>query len=251
MYMMLRFRLSQKHRPNADLPTKLHAVAGLVHKMVNCIRSAVDSHHLDRLALPYWLANASELLYFLKQDVHLSQSTSSYASQELLADCVQLTFKYLVNIMQQQLDLVLAAFFDPSDHVEDVEAGGDEARPTLRHVLHVLNETMNLLRGCRVNAALTIQLFSQLFHYISMWLFNRLVTDQRSGLCSKYWGAKLTRRLAKVQAWAEKQGLELAADCHLSRIVQAAFLLQASKHDAQDLSLISSSCYALNSLQVC
>ena len=142
------------------------------------------------------------------------------------------------------------AFFDPSDHVEDLEACGDESRPTLKHILQVLNETMNLLRGSRVNAALTIQLFSQLFHYISMWLFNKLVKDQRSGLCSKYWGAKLTRRLHRIQAWAEKQGLELAADCHLSRIIQAAFLLQASKHDAQDLSLISSSCSALNSLQV-
>lgn len=176
--------------------------------------------------------------------MHLSQI--SYDAQELLADCVQITFKYMVNIMQQLLDFVLVAFYDPSDHVEDlgapevstadIESGA--TRPTLKQVIQVLNETMHLLRGSRVNAALTIQLFSQLFHYISMWLFNKLVKDQRSGLCSKYWGGKLTRRLHKIQHWAEKQGLELAADCHLSRIIQAAFFLQASKHDAQDLSLI-------------
>lgn len=82
---------------------------------------------------------------------------------------------------------------------------------------------MSLLRRCRVNAALTIQLFSQLFHFINMWLFNRLVTDPESGLCSHYWGAIIRQQLGHVEAWAEKQGLELAADCHLSRIVQVSW----------------------------
>ena len=43
-----------------------------------------------------------------------------------------------------------------------------------------------------------------------MWLFNRLVTDPESGLCSHYWGAILRQQLGHVEAWAEKQGLELA-----------------------------------------
>lgn len=87
-------------------------------------------------------------------------------------------------------------------------------------VLHTLTGAMSLLRRCRVNAALTIQLFSQLFHFINMWLFNKLVTDNDSGLCCHYWGAILRQQLSHIEAWAEKQGLELAADCHLSRIVQ-------------------------------
>lgn len=87
-------------------------------------------------------------------------------------------------------------------------------------VLHTLTGAMSLLRRCRVNAALTIQLFSQLFHFINMWLFNRLVTAPDSGLCSHYWGAIVRQQLGHIEAWAEKQGLELAADCHLSRIVQ-------------------------------
>lgn len=124
-------------------------------------------------------------------------------------------------------------------------------RATLKSVLQSLNETMYLMRSSRVNAALTIQIFSQLFHYISTWLFNRLVSkDQRSGLCSRYWGEKLIGRLSKLQTWAEKQGLELAADCHLQRIIQAAYLLHAPKHDIRQLSGISSNCFALNSAQI-
>ena len=87
-------------------------------------------------------------------------------------------------------------------------------------VLQVLSSAMSLLRRCRVNAALTIQLFSQLFHFINMWLFNTLVLDPRLGLCTRAWGHRWKRRLGRIEVWAEKQGLELAADCHLARIIQ-------------------------------
>ena len=87
-------------------------------------------------------------------------------------------------------------------------------------ILDTLSSAMNLLRRCRVNAALTIQLFSQLFHFINMWVFNIVVTETRLQLCTRAWGIRLKRRLGRVEAWAEKQGLELAADCHLCRIIQ-------------------------------
>lgn len=87
-------------------------------------------------------------------------------------------------------------------------------------VLYILSSAMSLLRRCRVNAALTIQLFSQLFHYINMWIFNRIVLEPELNLCTLLWGHRLRMRLSFVEAWAHRQGLELAADCHLARIVQ-------------------------------
>ena len=75
--------------------------------------------------------------------------------------------------------------------------------------------------------------------------------------------------------WAEKQGLELAADCHLARVTQAAHLLQvllqlgfvhlqdlflqdffntvfaqARKATAEDIASLSSTCFKLNSVQL-
>lgn len=41
------------------------------------------------------------------------------------------------------------------------------------------------------------------------------------GTVSARWGAALSARLALLAAWAERQGLELAADCHLARTHQA------------------------------
>jgi afadin len=39
--------------------------------------------------------------------------------------------------------------------------------------------------------------------------------------CTHKWGLRLKKRLSRIESWAEKQGLELAADCHLARVVQA------------------------------
>lgn len=86
--------------------------------------------------------------------------------------------------------------------------------------IDVLNSCMALLRHCRLNAALTIQLFSQLFHFINMYLFNWLVSIEGASYCSRSWGYRLGTRLQCIQQWAEKQGLELAAECHLDRIAQ-------------------------------
>lgn len=74
-------------------------------------------------------------------------------------------------------------------------------------ILHMLSSAMSLLRRCRVNAALTIQLFSQLFHSINMWLFNKLVanTPAAQALCCRQWGIRFRTRLAMVETWAEKQ----------------------------------------------
>ena len=78
-----------------------------------------------------------------------------------------------------------------------------------------------------MNAALTIQLFSQLFHFINMYLFNIVMKEPE--LRCKGWGTRIRLRLSRVEAWAEKQGLELAAECHLARVTQAMNLLKGSK----------------------
>lgn len=94
-------------------------------------------------------------------------------------------------------------------------------------MLGVLASAMALLRRYRVNVALTVQLFSHLFHYINVWAFNTLIASN-TNYCSRLWGHRLKSRLAQIEAWAERQGLEISTDTHLARIVQAAHLLQVN-----------------------
>ncbi|XP_062293726.1 afadin [Scomber scombrus] len=248
LYMACRFVLSPTYRPDTSPSERTHKVIAIVNKMVSMMEGVIqeipegDQKQKNIAgALAFWMANASELLNFIKQDRDLSRVTLD--AQDLLAHLVQMAFKYLVHCLQADLNNYMAAFLDdPEEH--------NPQRPKIEDVLHTLTGAMSLLRRCRVNAALTIQLFSQLFHFINMWLFNKLVTDSESGLCCHYWGAILRQQLSHIEAWAEKQGLELAADCHLSRIVQATTLLTMDKYSMQDVQNIHNTCFKLNSLQL-
>uniref|UniRef100_H2ZJQ2 Afadin n=1 Tax=Ciona savignyi TaxID=51511 RepID=H2ZJQ2_CIOSA len=190
--------------------------------------------------LAFWMAN-SEILNFMRQDVELSPIT--VAAQDKFAKSVQLAFRLVCKVVQSIL-------FDNRNTVIDSQCVSGHG--LIYDILHMLSSAMTLLRRCRVNAALTIQLFSQLFHSINMWLFNRLVGNDQDarGLCCREWGIRIRTRLAMIETWAEKQGLELAADCHLARITQATHLLQAPKHSADDIAAISGTCFKLNSLQL-
>ncbi|XP_056675004.1 afadin isoform X4 [Monodelphis domestica] len=248
LYMACRYVLSNQYRPEISPAERTHKVIAIVNKMVNMMEGVIQEvDQVDQKqkniagALAFWMANASELLNFIKQDRDLSRITLD--AQDILAHLVQMAFKYLVHCLQSELNNYMPAFLDDPEE-------NSLQRPKIDDVLHTLTGAMSLLRRCRVNAALTIQLFSQLFHFINMWLFNRLVTDPDSGLCSHYWGAIIRQQLGHIEAWAEKQGLELAADCHLSRIVQATTLLTMDKYSPEDIPNINSTCFKLNSLQL-
>uniref|UniRef100_A0A8C3WJH1 Afadin n=1 Tax=Catagonus wagneri TaxID=51154 RepID=A0A8C3WJH1_9CETA len=248
LYMACRYVLSGQHRPDASPVERTHRAVAIINKMVSMMDSVIQE--VDQVAekqkniagaLAFWMANASELLNFIKQDRDLSRITLD--AQDVLAHLVQMAFKYLVHCLQSELNNYMPAFLDDPEE-------NSLQRPKIEDVLHTLTGAMALLRRCRVNAALTIQLFSQLFHFVNMWLFNRLLTDPESGLCSHYWGAIVRQQLGHVEAWAEKQGLELAADCHLSRVVQATTLLTMDKYAPEDAPNINSTCFKLNSLQL-
>ncbi|XP_053770297.1 afadin isoform X10 [Desmodus rotundus] len=248
LYMACRYVLSSQYRPDLSPAERTHKVVAIVNKMVSMMEGVIQEvDQVDQKqkniagALAFWMANASELLNFIKQDRDLSRLTLD--AQDVLAHLVQMAFKYLVHCLQSELSNYMPAFLDDPEE-------NSLQRPKIDDVLHTLTGAMALLRRCRVNAALTIQLFSQLFHFLNMWLFNRLVTDPESGLCSHYWGAIIRQQLGHVEAWAEKQGLELAADCHLSRIVQATTLLTMDKYAPDDIPNINSTCFKLNSLQL-
>uniref|UniRef100_A0A673ZDR8 Afadin, adherens junction formation factor n=1 Tax=Salmo trutta TaxID=8032 RepID=A0A673ZDR8_SALTR len=241
LYMTCRYVMSSHYRPDIGPSERTHKVIAIVNKMVSMMEGVIQKQKNIAGSLAFWMANASELLNFIKQDKDLSRITLD--AQDVLAHLVQMAFKYLVQCLQSDLSNYMPAFLDDPEEQ-------NPQRPKIEDVLHTLTGAMSLLRRCRVNAALTIQLFSQLFHFINMWLFNKLVMEADSGLCSHYWGAILRQQLSHIEAWAEKQGLELAADCHLSRIVQATTLLTMDKYSMQDVQNIHNTCFKLNSLQL-
>jgi afadin len=224
-----RFRSGMTDRPSSHL-------SALTTKVVREIYRRIEENQKYAGALAFWMANSSELLNFLTRDRGLYSHTLE--AQDHLADCVQMAFAYLVNCLQEDLNQAMPAFLKVTPDIADAQD----------NVVEILTSIIAMLLTTNVNAALTIQLFSQMFHFINVWLFNRLVRERQ--LCTREWGRRLRHRLSRIEVWSEKQGLELAAECHLGRIIQSAHLLELPKRSADDITVICSSCYKLNSLQL-
>ncbi|PWA29591.1 hypothetical protein CCH79_00007950 [Gambusia affinis] len=212
LYAASRFALRRRRSGGSPSSASTHPVTSITNRMATMMGKR---NQAVAGVLAFWLANSSELLNFLKNDKDLGPFTK-----------------------QSQLDL--------SHQVHNAYS------LLLQMVLDTFMNAMSLLRRCCVNPALTIQLFSQLFHFISAWLFNQLMAPEPGtpGLRSHYWGATLRQRLTPMEAWAERQGLELAADCHLGHITQATTLLTMNKYSPSDAKNIQTSCFKLNSLQL-
>ncbi|XP_005190698.1 afadin isoform X2 [Musca domestica] len=236
LYLCARYRASTHYRPELQPTERAHKLTIFLHHVANLIYNVVQEQYTDPRILAFWMANSSEFLHFLKSDRHIS--AFSVQAQEVLAESVQTAFRNLVNCFRVELSQTLNQFL--SETIDHDSAAG--------LVLTVLGSAMALLRRCRVNAALTIQLFSQLFHYINVICFNTIVAN--SHMCTGEWGKVMTERLQLLELWAERQGLELAADCHLAKINQCAQFLQAPKTSVEEIQQLACSCFRLNSLQM-
>ncbi|XP_015600405.1 afadin isoform X4 [Cephus cinctus] len=235
LYLAARYRASTHYRPELQPTERAHRLTVMLANVATMIQRVIQERYMDASSLALWLANGSELLHMLKSDRHVG--AFSTRAQDILADAVHTAFASLVRCVSLELAPAMSQFMADADEPAK-EAG----------VLQIFSNTMALLRRCRVNAALTIQLFSHLFHAINATAFNALVSN--GNLCVRWFGRRLKIRLNALETWAERQGLELASQCHLATIMQATHLLQAPKYNADELATLSSTCYKLNSLQV-
>ncbi|XP_029161608.1 uncharacterized protein LOC114933276 isoform X3 [Nylanderia fulva] len=235
LYLAARYRASTHYRPELQPTERAHRLTVMLANVATMIQRVIQDRCMNTSSLAFWLANGSELLHMLKSDRHVG--AFSTRAQDILADAVHTAFGSLVRCVTQELKPAMTQFMADADEPAK-EAG----------VLQIFSNTMALLRRCRVNAALTIQLFSHLFHAINATAFNTLVSN--GNLCVRWFGRRLKARLNALETWAERQGLELASQCHLATIMQATHLLQAPKYNAEELATLSSTCFKLNSLQV-
>ncbi|CAF0829403.1 unnamed protein product [Rotaria sp. Silwood1] len=279
LYMALRHRLSPYGKSSVSFMQRLEGVVSLLHCIEDMINKKIEECQEHGGYLAYWLANTSEFVYFLKHDRDLSKI--SHDIQIRLIESIQRLFYYLINCLKNELDKYLIAFTNPQDDNEHdihiilnnpkvleennltnlkfsdirwitIDRNTNQYhQSTLNDILATFSSIMNLLRKCRVNVALTIQIFSQIFHYINTWLFNRIVCCPDLKLCSYVWGEKLLFRLKSIHNWAEKQGLELASECHLIKVNQLCQLLKSSKSDVHDVQqLLLNKTFKINSIQI-
>lgn len=186
------------------------------------------------------MANVSELLQFFKRDSDLALLSGDYETP--LVKLIQQCFKHFCQCVLRELCLWLPALLDASPEADSEDAyisHDDEScdmepdiihigrsavqqqynsHPTIGRILMTLSSTMSLLKHHHVNPGLNIQIFSILFRAICVTVFNQLVGTP--GYCHQAWGKRLRGRLARIESWAERQGLERTTSSQLSLVVQ-------------------------------
>ncbi|CAH8860928.1 unnamed protein product [Trichobilharzia szidati] len=248
--------------------------------------------------LTYWLGNSSELLHFFKNDIDLcssnrskgwdqkndrsqtdglpASSSSSMVCRDalhILAETVDHCFYYLRSVMTGILQPWLMCLTYPGDldlqddillddkPIDPTESWNKHKEPvSMQIILQYFTYLMQQLRKSRVNAALTFQLYSQLFHLIGAHIFNTVLIDTEAKprnvlsdgnlWLTRLGASRLNRRLDRIKRWAHKQGLELAVECRLQRCTQACQLIMANRTNLDEFYQHCISLISLNSIQL-
>ncbi|XP_026807778.1 afadin isoform X1 [Rhopalosiphum maidis] len=240
LYLLARYRASTSYRPDVTPMERANRLSLTFAKVATILYTMIQGKQNDLTLLSFWLAIVTELRQFLHSDRHLSNFLTE--TIEMLHDTQQAAMRFIVECILEELMSVLPDLFADN-------ADADNEHLPANSIVSKLGTMMTTLREGRVNASLTIQVYNQVFRFINAWAFNRLITADTS-YYTRAWGARLKSRIGRLQAWAERQGLEVSADCQLALISQAADLLHAPKYTGEDLASITSTCFKLNSLQL-
>ncbi|KAI8428650.1 hypothetical protein MSG28_007380 [Choristoneura fumiferana] len=82
LYLCARYRASTHYRPELTPTERAHKLTAFLHHVATLIHATVQERCTDSAAQAFWMANASELLHFLKCDRHISSFSTQ--AQELL-----------------------------------------------------------------------------------------------------------------------------------------------------------------------
>lgn len=124
----------------------------------------------------FWVANASELLHAGRADACLARAVGP----ALLAELAQLVHNMHVLHADACRARLLSAGIRPAvahwmqQHAAAVPVHA--AQQASASLVAALDDCLRAARWALLNPALTIQLFSQLFHFISATIFNWMVT---------------------------------------------------------------------------
>ena len=185
----------------------------------------LQNHREHAEHLTYWLANISELVYFLEHDRDLSPNTSQI--QMRLTKQIQRTFYYLINHLENQIDRHLIIWTNFRRNSSQIQSNDN--------LFEFLSLIIELFRKSRLNPQITLAIFARLFYYINTFLFNRIVCQPELRLCSRGSGDLIAYQLRLLDRWALEQGLEFLSQRYLEKIRQLCRVLQSKKSDQKDV----------------
>lgn len=236
--------------------------------------------------LAFWIANLSQLLYYLKKDTGLVVATAEHQLE--ISELVSETYSFLIMDSEKRLDRILEPAmleFQQIDGLETIDFADDwhrffrrnrvssssspsspnrrsfgsvdnssppPVRPPLspESIISLLTSILYVLQSYDVHPVIVIQAIAQLFHFMSCEIFNSILLNKKY-LCRSR-ALQIRMNLTVVEEWIREHRLPNSLSGYFNPIVQLVQLLQCVSQltDLMDFITTVKSFDLLNPMQV-
>ncbi|KAI9362386.1 DIL domain-containing protein [Pilaira anomala] len=257
----------------------------LISKAVSRINTVVKTNSQDVHIMAFWIANLSQLLYYLKKDVGLVVATAEYQLE--ISELISETYTLLVTDSEKRMDRILEPAmieYEQLGGLEVVEFADDwhrffrrnrfstssnrrsvgqttttsvelpvqQTRSTLtpQSVTSLLTSILYVLQSYDVHPVIVIQCMAQLFHFLSCEIFNRILTNKKYLCRSK--ALQIRMNLTVMEEWVREHHLPSTLAAYFNPVVQLVQLLQcvSQLQDLMDFISTTKSFDLLNPMQI-
>lgn len=190
--------------------------------------------------LAFWISNLTQLLYYLKKDTQVVIETAKY--QVDISELVSEAYTCLIHDSEKRLEHIFESAileYEQLDGLEMVHFADDwqrffrrsstvsrqsisELTCSPKTVTNLLSSILYVLQSYEVHPAIIIQVFGQLFNFLSCELFNRILTHRRH-LCRSR-AIQIRMNITVMEEWIRDRDLPL--EIYLTPVIQLVQLLQ-------------------------
>ncbi|NXF72907.1 RADIL protein, partial [Sclerurus mexicanus] len=203
----------------------------------------------DLQHIVFWMANAIEILYFVqqksptyiqsmeeeldirgsKESLFSSTITASEEAMTVLEEVIMYTFQQCVYYISKCLYVSLPALLECNPFQSECRESWRAAPPLpeeLRRVVLIYQAVLDLLHQYEVHPEITSQMFTYLFFFSNILLFNQLL-DKGSSLGCFHWsqGVKLQASVQLLLDWLCRAGFEQLVQQFFAKLASVANLL--------------------------
>ncbi|KAG2211706.1 hypothetical protein INT47_008803 [Mucor saturninus] len=257
----------------------------LISKAVFKIDAVVKTNSQDIHIMAFWIANLSQLLFYLKKDVGLVAATAEYQLE--ISELISETYTLLVTDSEKRMDRILEPSmieYEQLGGLEVVEFADDwqrffrrtrfssssnrrslgnsipaqvELPPqpsrsslTPQSVTSLLTSILYVLQSYDVHPVIVIQAMAQLFHFLSCEMFNRILYNKKYLCRSK--ALQIRMNLTVIEEWVRENHLPSTLGGYFNPVVQLVQLLQcvSQLQDLMDFISTTKSFDLLNPMQI-
>ncbi|KAK0287341.1 Allantoicase [Friedmanniomyces endolithicus] len=191
------------------------------------IYAVVDRYQWDMTILAFWISNATMLLYYLKKDPGLAESTVHFQAQ--MAECIHEIYILIIRDAERRMDKVLDSAMLDHETIpgfEDITFQNEwkflrtkskvkpepvekrfrppsprrKAQISPRNISSLLSSTLFVLDLYDVHSVITSQILSQLYYWLGAEIFNRIMSNKRYLARTK--AMQIRMNISTLEDWA-------------------------------------------------